>query len=87
MLEPRGLYRTDGKRPDGVTMFLCEMGKQLVWDGTVVNALASSRPNQGSLYNPGTNATEAESRKLDKYREVIDNGYTFQTVAMEAQGF
>ena len=31
MLEPRGLYRTDGKRPDGVTMIPWEMGKQLVW--------------------------------------------------------
>ena len=32
MLEPRGLFRTDGKRPDGVTMIPWEMGKQLVWD-------------------------------------------------------
>ena len=30
MLESRGLYRTDGKRPGGVTMIPCEMGKQLV---------------------------------------------------------
>ena len=68
-------------------MFLCEMGKQLVWHVTVVNALAPSRLNQGFLCNPGTSATEAESRKLEKYREVIDNGYIFQTVAMEVQGF
>ena len=47
MLEPRGLYRTDGKRPDGVTMILWEMVKQLVWDVTVVDALAPSRLNQG----------------------------------------
>ena len=52
MLEPRGLYRTDGKRPDGVTMIPWEMGKQLVWDVTVVDALAPSRLNQGSLCNP-----------------------------------
>ena len=31
MLEPRGLYRTDGKRPDDVNMIPWEMGKQLVW--------------------------------------------------------
>ena len=30
VLEPRGLYQTDGKRPDGVTMILWEMGEQLV---------------------------------------------------------
>ena len=32
VLEPRGLYRTDGKSPDGVTMIPWVMGKQLVWD-------------------------------------------------------
>ena len=41
------------------------MGKQLVWDVTVVDALAPSRLNQGSLCNPGTTATEAEARKID----------------------
>ena len=77
MLEPRGLYRTDGKRPDGVIMIHWEGGKQLVWDVTVVDALAPSRLNQGSLCNPGTTATEAEARKIEKYRELIDNGYIF----------
>ena len=65
MLEPRGLYRTDGKRPDGVTMTPWEMGKQLVWDVTVVDALAPSLLNQDSLCNPGTTATEAEARKIE----------------------
>ena len=65
MLEPRGLYRTNGKRPDGVTMIPWEMGKQLVWDVTVVDALAPSRLNQGSLCNPGTTATEVEARKIE----------------------
>ena len=86
MLEPRGLYRTDGKRPNGVTMIPWEMGKQLVWDVTVVDALAPSRLDQGSLCNPGTTATEAEARKIEKYRKLIDNGYIFQPVALEVQG-
>ena len=86
MLEPRGLYRTDGKRPDGITMIPWEMGKQLVWDVTVVDALAPSRINQGSLCNPGTTATDAEARKSEKYRELIENGYIFQPVALEVQG-
>ena len=68
MLEPRGLYRTNGKRPDCVTMIPWEMG-QLVWDVTVVDALAPSRLNQGSLCNPGTTATEAKVRKIEKYGE------------------
>ena len=63
-----------------------EMGKQLVWDVAVVDALAPSRLNQGSLCNPGTTATEAEARKIEKYRELIDNGYIFQPVALEVQG-
>ena len=84
MLEPGGLYRTDGKRPDGVTMILWEMGKQLVWDVTVVDALAPSRLNHGSLCNPGTTATSCEARKIEKHRELLDNGF-FQPVAMEVQ--
>ena len=85
MLEPGGRYRTDGKRPDGVIMIPLEMGKQLVWDVTVVDALAPSHLNQGSLCNPGTTATEAEARKIEKYRELIDNGYNFQLVALGVQ--
>ena len=60
-------------RPDGVTMIPWEISKQLVWDVTVVDALASGRLNQGSLCNPGTTATEPETRKFEKYCELIDN--------------
>ena len=86
MLEPRGLYRTDGKRPDGVTMIPWEMGKQLVWEVMVVDALAPSRLNQCSLCNPGITSTEAEARKIEKCHELIDSGYIFQPVALEVQG-
>ena len=85
IIESRGLYRTDGKRPDSVTMTPWEMGKPLLWDVTVVDALAPSRLSQGFLCNPGTTTTEAEVRKIEKYRELIDNGYIFQPVALEVQ--
>ena len=62
------------------------MGKQLVWDVMVVDALAPSRLSQGSSCNPGTTATEAEARKIEKYRELIDDEYIFQSVALEVQG-
>ena len=57
-----------------------------MWDVTVVDALAPSRLNQGSLCNPGNTATEAEARKIEKYRELIYNGYILQPVALEVQG-
>ena len=74
----RGLYRTDGTRPDGVTMIPWEMGKQLMWDVTVVDALSPSRLHQGSLSNPETTVTEAEAGKIEMYRKLKDNGYIFQ---------
>ena len=85
-LEPRGLYRTDGKRPDGVTMIPWELGEQLAWNVTVVDIFAPSSQNQGSFCNPGTTATEAEAGKIEKNCELIDNGYIFQSVALEVQG-
>ena len=63
-----------------------EMGKQLVWVVTFVDALAPIRLNQGFLCNPGTTATEDGVRKTEKYCELIDNGYIFQPVALEVQG-
>ena len=84
MLEPRELYRTADERPDSVTMTPWETGKQLVWDATVVDALAPSRLNQGYLCIPGTTTTEAEARKIEKYRDLIDN--IFQPVTLEVQG-
>ena len=54
-------------------------------DVTVVDALAPSRMNQGCLCNQGTTATVAEARKIEKYRELIDNGYIFQLLALEVQ--
>ena len=53
-------------------MILWEMGKQLVWDVTVVDDHAPSRMNQGFLCNAAT-TTEAGARKIEKYRKVIDS--------------
>jgi hypothetical protein len=41
-LEPNGLSRDDGKRPDGMTLVPWNKGQPLVWDVTVVDTLADS---------------------------------------------
>ena len=63
VLEPRHLYMTNQKRPDGLTLVPWAVGKQLLWDVTVADSLAPCRINDWSVCNPGTAATEAEERK------------------------
>jgi hypothetical protein len=41
-LEPNGLSRDDGKRPDGMTLVPWIKGQPVVWDVTVVDTLADS---------------------------------------------
>ena len=40
--EPKGLLRTHGKRPDGLTLVPWQSGKALCWDVTVTCPLADS---------------------------------------------
>jgi hypothetical protein len=40
--EPNNLSRTDGKKPDGVTLIPWSKGKSLMWDATIPNTMASS---------------------------------------------
>jgi len=40
--EPVGFFRTDGKRPDGLTLIPWQSGKSLCWDVTVTCPLAAS---------------------------------------------
>ena len=61
--ELRHLYRTDQKRPDGLTPVPWAVGKQLLWDVTVVDSLNPSRLSARSVCNPGTAAAEAEEQK------------------------
>ena len=52
----------------------------------MVYSLAPCRINAGSVCNPGTAAAEAEERKNDKYKDLVDDGYLFQPLAFEIQG-
>ena len=40
--EPNGLFRSDGKRLDGLTLILWLAGRCLAWNATVVDTLAAS---------------------------------------------
>ena len=86
ILEPNGLTRSNGKRPDGITLAPWEEGKQLLWDVTCVDLPTPSRIENGSVANPGTAAEDAEELKTAKYVCLTDKGYIFQPLAFEIQG-
>src|SRR5258706_433106 len=64
--EPVGLRRSDGKRPDGLTLIPWQAGRSLTWDVTVAHTLAESYMPTTSII-PGGVAEMAASRKIDKY--------------------
>ena len=77
VLEPRHLYRTDQKRPDGLTLVPWAVGKQVLWDVTVVDSLAPCRINAGSVCNPGTAAAERKSQKKKSMKILLMMGIFF----------
>ena len=83
-LEPSGLHRSDGKRPDGMTMVPWSEGKFLVWDSTCVDTFCSSNHLRASR-EPGGAAAYAEQQKVLKYIH-LDRTYQFQPVAVETGG-
>ena len=42
LLEPSGLMRSDGKRPDGMSILPWSSGKLLVWDATCTDTFTPS---------------------------------------------
>jgi hypothetical protein len=84
MKEPSCICRSDGKRPDGLTLIPWKGGKPLTWDVTVASTLAQSyiRASAGSA---GAASELAAERKRSKYAD-IPASYTFQPIAMETLG-
>jgi hypothetical protein len=84
-LEPNGLSRDDGKRPDGMTLIPWNKGQPLVWDVTVVDTLADSYILKTSEIS-GFVAEMTCKRKHSKYSSIISSNYVFKGLAFETLG-
>ena len=83
-LEPAGLDRGDGRRPDGMTVFPFKNGKPLVWDATCSDTFAACNINHSAL-QPAHAANTAETNKQQKYQNLTDR-YIFHPIAVETSG-
>ena len=84
MLEPTGLCRSDGKRPDGVTIIPWKSGRTLVWDATCTDTFAASHLAQAAR-EAGAIAALAEERKKAKYLDLARTHH-FVAVVVETAG-
>jgi hypothetical protein len=82
--EPNGLTRTDGKRPDGLTLIPWEAGKPLTWDVTVASTLAASYVDD-TARSAGAAAELAAIKKIAKYSNLVQS-HIFQPLAFENLG-
>ena len=82
--EPSGISRSDGKRPDGVTLHPWKSGKPLTWDVTVIDTIADSYLASTSTIAGGA-AEIAAARKCDKYN-ILARTYEFCPIAFETLG-
>lgn len=84
LLEPNGIARDDGRRPDGMTLIPWGRGRPLVWDATCVDTLAPSHL-PGTSRTAGAAAGAAEDLKRRKYAAITGN-CTFVPFAVETMG-
>ncbi|CAG9129863.1 unnamed protein product [Plutella xylostella] len=83
-LEPSGIMRDDGKRPDGMSLVPWKRGRLLVWDATCVDTLAPSHLPSTSR-EAGAAAGRAEMMKGRKYAS-LGEGYMFVPFGVETLG-
>src|SRR5438876_3016653 len=82
--EPSGIFRTDLKRPDGVTLVPWSGGRALAWDATIASTLAESYL-AASASQAGCAAESAAAKKIAKYSG-IPQEFFFQPLAFESLG-
>ena len=83
-LEPAGLYRSDGRRPDGISIIPWKCGKCLLWDATTPDTYAPSHRSV-AVRGAGEVALQAEHLKHSKY-SALEAKYHFVPVAVETSG-
>ena len=83
-LEPLGLDRGDGRRPDGLTTFPFSGGKYLCWDSTCSDTFAKSSINESAIA-AGSAANKAEERKRNRYSN-LETRYRFEPLSIETMG-
>jgi hypothetical protein len=76
--------RTDGKRPDGLTLIPWQGGRSLTWDVTVVDTFAASYLAANSFAAGGA-AAAAVVRKSAKYATLATT-HIFMPIALETLG-
>ena len=77
--ELQDLCRSDGKRPDGLTLVPWQSGKPLIWDVTVVSYVALAARDKSAT------AEMAASNKTAKYAGLTSD-YHFQPITVESLG-
>jgi len=82
--EPQGKNRTDGKRPDCLTLVPWHSGCSATWDVTVVHTLAASYIQQSAM-DAGSAAAAASERKSAKYSN-LSSSHLLYLVAVETLG-
>ena len=83
-LEPAGIYCSDGKRPDSITLVSWESGKLLVRDATCADTFAPSYISDAAS-GVGVVAAQTEARKVAKYQH-LDTSHSFTPVSVETSG-
>ena len=83
-LEPTGLCRLDGKRPDGCSIAPWKSGQCLVWDFTCVDTFAVSYISDVTREARAV-ATAAEARKRERYA-LLSRSHHFVPIAIESSG-
>ena len=66
ILEPAGLAREDGRKPDRITTLSFRRGKCLVWDATCADAFCHTNLARSAV-EAGMATLQAENRERERY--------------------